>query len=356
MTLSEFALQIRILAKLLLVTAIGILFFYFSIVFLLKLVIKPTLPQLEINPVYGSINKPVFEKALSTKKYEFVLDTIDGNYPQTTASAVVYFIPEPRSTLAYLAKTEALAQSFNFDTTVIRPQTIDEHWVKYEDDNRVLEINIVSSHFKYYYKPGLVIQSIVEATPEAKFILLENQFIEKARQGFIERDVYLKHLATGTNNPVYQLYDGALGKFVPYTEEQPYPQAVRIDFFREDDVLNILTPEYFSSQNYVIISPLNYSSQIVEMQFSSFEKLNEQPGIYPLLSSEEAFQKLQQGQASVIRISEPVSEPIKINKIELGYYDPLVYQPYFQPVFVFLGKDNSFVAYLPAIKDEYLLK
>lgn len=356
MTLSEFALQIRVLAKLLLVTAIGILFFYLSIVFLLKLIVKPTVPELEINPVYGSIKKPDFEKALPTQKYEFVLDTIDGTYPVTTASAAVYYIPEPRSTLAYLAKIEALAQSFNFDTNVIRPETIDERFVKYEDGNRVLEINIVSSHFKYYYKPGLAIQSIVEATPEAKFILLENQFIEKARQGLVERDAYLKHLATGTNNPVYQLYDGVLGKFVPYTEEQPYPQAVRIDFFREDEALNILTPEYFSSQNYVIISPLNYSSQIVEMQFSSFEKMNEEPGIYPLLTSEEAFAKLQQGKASVISVSEPVVEPIKIVKIELGYYDPFNYQPYFQPVYVFLGKNNNFVAYLPAIKDEYLLK
>lgn len=356
MTLSEFSLQVRILAKLLSVTVIGMLLFFFGIVFLLKLFIKPTAPHLDINPVYGSIKAPVFEKALPNYKYKFQLDTIDGTYPETTASAAVYFIPEVKSTLAYLTKIEALAQSFAFDTSVVRPETINEQWVKYEDDNRILEINIVNFHFKYYFKPGLAIQTLIEATPEAKFILLENQFIEKARQGFIERDAYLKHLATGTNNPVYQTYDGALSKFVPYREEKPYPEAVRVDFFREDETLNIVTPEYFSSQNYAIISPLTYSGQIVEMQFASFEKMTEEPGIYPLLSSEEAFERLQQGKGSIISITEPVVSPIKIVRIELAYYDPLSYQPYFQPVFVFLGKNNNFVAYLPAIKDNYLLK
>ena len=36
----------------------------------------------------------------------------------------------------------------------------------------------------------------------------------------------------------------------------------------------------------------------------------------------------------------------------LGYYDPDVYQEYLQPMYVFLG-DNNFVAYLPAITDDY---
>lgn len=355
MTLSEFSLQVRIMAKLLVITFLGILFFYLLVLVLLKTLVKPSAPQLAINPVFGSIKKPDFEEALANKKYEFILDTINGTYPETTKSAAVYFIPEPKSTLAYLAKIESLARSFNFDTSVYEPQTLSEQWIKYEDQSRVLEINIVSSHFKYYHKSGPVLESLVEATPEARFILLENQFIEKARQGMVQREAYPTHLATGTNNPVYQSYDTALNRFVAYKEEEPYPKAVRVDFFRKDEAINIISPLYFSSQNFAILAPLNYSSEIVEMQFTSFAKLDEEPGIYPLLTSEEAFQKLQEGQASVISIKEEVIEPIKIRSIELGYYDPLTYQPYFQPIFVFLGSDN-FVAYLPAIRDEYLLK
>lgn len=355
MTLSELSLQVRVLAKLLVVAVVGILCFYFLILIFLKILIKPAVPQIEINPLFGSIKAPVFEEAKAHKKYKFVLDTIDGTYPETTASAAVYFIPEPKSTLAYLTKIDNLAKSFNFDTATVQPQTVNDQWVKYEDYSRVLEINIVTLHFKYYYKFGPELQSLIEATPEAKFILLENQFLEKARQEMTQREAYPEYLATGTNNPVYQIYDSSSNKFVPYREEDLTPQAVRIDFFRADEALNILTPEYFNSPNYVILAPLGYSPEIVEMQYASFDKMTEEPGVYPLLSSEEAFLKLKQGKAAVVSVSEPVEEPIKIKEIQLGYYDPQTYQPYFQPVFVFLGS-NNFIAYLPAIKDEYLLK
>ena len=354
MTLSEFSLQIRVMAKLLGLLILGILFFYLLIILVLMITAKPVQEDLHLNPVYGSIKAPVFEEGINSGKYEYVLDTINGQYPETTASAAVYFISEPKSTLAYLAKIDSLAKSFDFDTEIYQSQRLNDQWVKYEDNYRILEINIVNLHFKYYYKTGSQLQALVEATPEARFTLLENEFVEKGRQGMLTRDAYPRYLATGTNNPVYQTYDLMTNKFIPY-EEGSFPQAVRIDFFREDEVLNILTPEYFSSQNYVILAPLNYYAEIVQMQYLSFEKLSEEPGVYPLLTSEEAFAKLKQGKATTISISKNHSNKIKIKKIDVGYYDPQSYQPYFQPVFVFLGSDD-FVAYLPAIKDEYLLK
>ena len=39
----------------------------------------------------------------------------------------------------------------------------------------------------------------------------------------------------------------------------------------------------------------------------------------------------------------------------MGYYDPDIYQGYLEPVYVFLGTDN-FVAFVPAVIDEYLIK
>jgi hypothetical protein len=37
----------------------------------------------------------------------------------------------------------------------------------------------------------------------------------------------------------------------------------------------------------------------------------------------------------------------------LAYYDPDIYQEYLQPVYVFVGEPN-FIAYVPAISNEYL--
>jgi len=353
MTLSEMSLQVRIMAKLLAVMVVVLGFFYLLIVLILTAVIKPAEKEVYLNPLYGSIKPPVFEQALSNNNFDYVLDTIDGELPETTRSASVYFIPEPKSTLAYLNKIEGLAQSFAFDTQIYKPQTLSEEWVKYEDQNRILEINIVSFNFRYYYKKTAEFQSIIEATPEAKFTLLEDEFIEKARQELLTRDAYPNYLATGTNNPVYQAYDLAKKEFIAYQEGDNPPQAIRINFFRQEEGMSIFTSTYFDSANYVILSPLSYDNQVVKMQFSSFEKLNDEPGVYPLITSQQAFEKLKKGKASIISLSDKAGKKIKIKKISLGYYDPESYQPYYQPIFVFLGSDN-FVAYLPALSDEYL--
>lgn len=354
MTLSEFSLQARIVAKLLLVLLVVFLIIYLLVLVLLNALRKPMAVDLGLNPVFGSISRPIFEEQITTPKLKFALDTIGGDLPETTPSAQVYYVPEPKSTLAYLTRVDNLAKSFDFDTDIYKPQTLNDRWVKYEDASRILEVNIVNYHFKYYLKPGTELQQLVEATPEAKFNLMEDEFVNKARQEMLERDAYPSYLASGTNNPVYQNYDLAKQQFVPY-KDQTYPQAIRIDFFRQDEALNIITPKYFNSQNYVILAPLNYYSSIVEMQYLSYDKLNDEPGVYPLLTSKEAFEKLKKGEASVISYTEGSTNNVKIKKIDLGYYDGETYQPYFQPIFVFLGSDN-FVAYLPAIRQEYLLK
>lgn len=354
MTLSEFALQIRILGRLLAVVLVVLAIFYFMIVLLISSLKKSETKVVDINPIYGSLPFPSFEGALAPEQYRFTLDTIDGNYPNTTASANVYFIPEPKSTLAYLTKIDSLAQSFDFDTSIYKPQTLNEQWVKYEDESRILEANIKNYHFKYYYKSVPELQEIIEATPEAKFTLLEREFIETARMALSNRGAYPAHLAAGTTNTVYQRYDLSQKDFIAIKSGE-FPQAVRIDFFRQDETLDILTPKYFDSQNYIILAPLNRYPQIVAAQYASFEKLASEPGTYPLITSKEAFKKLTQGEATTITVDPDATSRIKIKNIFLGYYDPESYQPYLQPVFVFLG-DHNFVAYLPAIKAEYLTK
>jgi hypothetical protein len=51
----------------------------------------------------------------------------------------------------------------------------------------------------------------------------------------------------------------------------------------------------------------------------------------------------------------PNQANITIKKMFLAYYDPDEYQPYLQPVYVFVG-DNDFVGYVPAVEDALLSK
>jgi len=354
MTLSEFSLQIRVVAKVAAFFFALVIFFYLLIMLLLNSLKSELKQEIALNPVFGSVKAPVFEHAQGNAKYNFELDTIDGKLPIATASARVFFIPEPKSTLAYLTKVDSLATSFGFDTGVTKPLTLNDEWVKYEDARQLLEVNIRSYHFRYRLKPGAELDSILTATPEAKFIGFESSLIEEAREALSSRESYPAHLAAGTTTPVYVRYDAIQDDYVPVKPEEG-PQGIRVYFGRVEEDLEIATPERLVTQNYVTIAPLNHYSQVIEAEYLSFAKLDTDPGIYPLITSEEAFAKLKQGAAKTIFVDAGAPAKIRIKELYLAYYDPDSYQPYFQPIYVFLGNHN-FLGYLPAIKDEYLVK
>ena len=91
----------------------------------------------------------------------------------------------------------------------------------------------------------------------------------------------------------------------------------------------------------------------MKAQIKYFAQSEDQIGIYPLRSTDQAFEDLKGGKGIVISSSQPDGE-VKIKKVFLAYYDPDTYQEYMQPVYVFLG-ENKFVAYVTAVTDEYLL-
>ncbi len=351
MTLTELAIQSRVLAKLAAVFLLVFIVFYVMVLFLMSALKKPQETTLTIKPAFGKLERPFFEQAVETEKLKFVLDTIDVDYPPTTPSARVFFIPEQKTTLQYLNKIEALAQSFGFDTTVVKYQPINDSWVKYEDENKFLKINIKTFHFDFYFKPSKELQDLVEATPEARFDLLENEYIEMARDVLKERNAYPVDLAVGKTNIVYLRYDLALEKFIAIKSDE-VPQAIRVDFFRKDEDLPVVPAKYFESANFVILTPLTKNPEAVAAQYLSFEKLDEEPGIYPLIDSRTAWEFLQKGKVKTISLDANVEGKIKIKELFVAYYDPISYQKYFQPIYVFLG-DHNYVGYLEAVRPEY---
>jgi len=352
MTLTEFANQMRTAAKF----ALLVILIFGSLVFVTFIVIlglqrnSPTVANLNLKPSFGKITSPLFELASTSLTAKYVLDTIDGELPQTTASANVYYIPENKATLAYLRFKQTLAEGYKFNAQ-ITDVPLNNSWTRFEDENKVLDVDTKNQHYKFKYKSGEMLQDLVEATPEAKFTLLEDYFLNAAKNELQRNNSYPTHLAAGKTNIVYVAYDLSRQEFVPVDNGQ-MPQAVRVDFFRKEDDLTIVSPNYFGSQNYVVLAPLGKFPEVVEAQFTSFEKLETEPGVYPLISSKTAWEKLKKGEAQTISISDSTIKEVHVKDIFLAYYDPSEYQEYFQPIYVFLG-DNNYVGYLPAVDNNY---
>ncbi|MBI2051778.1 hypothetical protein HYT33_03390 [Candidatus Roizmanbacteria bacterium] len=103
-----------------------------------------------------------------------------------------------------------------------------------------------------------------------------------------------------------------------------------------------------------LISTVRTSGEvrILRSEVKFFEKSEEQVGIYPLKTGEQAYEVLRRGEAYVVSNPENRTS-ITVKRMFLAYFDPDVYQDYLQPVYVFLGEGN-FVAYVPAVSSEFL--
>lgn len=351
MTLSEFSLQARVMMKLGIVFVVGIIIVYLGILALLSMrsstpqPVPTAVPQL----TFGKIPRLELSSLAVKSPSSYVLDTLDGEYPASTTEAKIYFVPEGTVTLASTKEADVLAANFGFtpDTLPIR---VNDTTAEYSDNSKKLLYDKKDKTYTFSYKPeGL--QPVIEATPSASLAPIE-ELIKSQAISLMQQ----KHLQGSTTNSMLVTYDLAQNRFIP-TEEQP--QAIRIDFFKPNlNGIPIVSPYYFTSQNYIIMAPLNEQARMVEMQYKSFDPImtTDQfgatyPGVYPVVSVEEAWGALEKGEASIVSYT-PSSSPVRIKDIFLAYYDGADYQQYYQPVYVFLGSDN-FVAYFPAVKPEY---
>ena len=73
---------------------------------------------------------------------------------------------------------------------------------------------------------------------------------------------------------------------------------------------------------------------------------------YPIISPEDAIEKLKNGKGYIANLGLNTNGQVTIRNIYLAYYDPNVPYSYYQPVVVFEG-DGEFSAYVPAVTDQY---
>ena len=102
-----------------------------------------------------------------------------------------------------------------------------------------------------------------------------------------------------------------------------------------------------------MLMPNEFGTKVVSAQVKFFETSPTQIGVYPLISGQKAYELLLAGKGVLISGSLD-KKNISIKSMTLGYFDPDIYQDYFQPIYVFTG-DNDFVSYVPAVSERWLI-
>lgn len=343
MTLTELSYYFRKFLPYFILFCIIFLIFFFSIKLALVYYESNKAVTIYTNPIFGKVSLPEIPKSTSSAGLKFTLDTIEGQPVTATDTAKVYFLPQYNPRFGYSEKIYLIAKSFGFDTEAVRHQLVGTI-ATFTDAEKTLTIDISNFNFKFDRKVNNEIFSSPQLTIPTKTII-ENKAID-----FLKNiGSYPDELGKGTTNVIYLKYNPINQNFVN-VEESSQAQLVEVDFYRPNiDIFDIVTPKFFTSQNYVIMIFEGNDYTIINSQMAFFDKSEEQVGTYRLKTGEEAWSELNNGLGFVVAGTQG-QENIIIKSMKLGYFDPDIYQNYLQPVYVFLGEGN-FVGYVPAVKN-----
>ncbi len=322
-----------------------VLFYTVKLFFIYLQATKPK--SVYLNPVFGKIKKPLIDQASESANINFILDTIEGTPVTATEAAQIYFLPPSITRFGYREKIFLMAKNLGFDTTKAKYKLLNDKEAVFDDGKQKLTVDITNFNFSYEYDVRKQKQIFTNVIIPSK-----NEIENKAINFMKTMGRYPDELTKGKTNLIFLNYNPLSNVlYVPTTSEGA--NVVEIDFYREDiGQFPVVAPKYFNSQNFIIMTFYEGGFKVLKAQIHFFEKSADQSGIYPIKSGETAWGELVAGKGVIISLPPDQKEAV-IKKMFMAYLDQDIYQDYLQPVYVFLG-DGNFVAYVPAIRSDYL--
>lgn len=275
----------------------------------------------------------------------YTLNTLTGFLPSFPDRAKVYKISPDQPTLLGLnkAREKAAQAGFKAQETQI---TQDVYQFSNQDSNlqRKITINIFSSDFTVS-SPFLAAPSLQRLTNSYE----KDNAIKTARSFLADMSLFPEDIDENkTKTSIYLIERGTL---IP-TSKISSAKIVRVDFFQKDiDRLPIYYELGITSTIDLLIGKENAELKVVDARY--FHKnISEVSSTYPIKTAFQAFLELQKGKAYIAHKPAGTVE-FTIKKVFLGYYIGELEQEFLMPVVIFEG-DNDFVAYVSAVRDEWI--
>ena len=138
---------------------------------------------------------------------------------------------------------------------------------------------------------------------------------------------------------------------------------IKINFFRKtfENLPSMTSDPNKANVWFMVSGARERDKQVIAAEFHYFPVDESQFSTYPTKTSQEAWDELTtQGKGFIASIGQnlPAGEAgksgdnIKVRRVYLGYYDAGTPMEFFQPIIVFEG-DNGFIAYVPAVTNEF---
>jgi hypothetical protein len=326
--------------------------------------VRPTpTPTPYMNPLFGQLDLPMVpETVRSSANLTLHLETIDGNLPPSTDSAMVYEVIKKNPELNYAEKSQNIANQLGFtNIKATLTSTQNYFWQSPTDPNMKLDVDFIYYMINFRYdntnsyvaiQPGST--PTIENVTNAGYSLMSS-----LREDIHKMSNWDKQFETfGT----YLYIDPTTGQ---QQEVRNHQQAnvTQINFTRAPvngyPIIDPSTKTALINFTYTGIplsaDPSNFKDRLLKAELKFwFLNLNPRiPAVYALRTTEQAWQDLQSGKGYVLSEITPGDE-YNVRKVYLAYYNPPIYSPVMQPVWVFEGdkvSDTNFLfrAFVPAV-------
>ncbi|MBI4036353.1 hypothetical protein HY386_00550 [Candidatus Daviesbacteria bacterium] len=274
---------------------------------------------------FGTLPQPSFPPVnVTSSNFSYSLDTTTGGLPTFPKLTKVYFMPKPTATLLSGDKANNQAAKFNFTNP---PEILTEVKYRYQDGSRILDIDLDTGNFIY----------LAEASSSAEPAEDDKTLGENFKEFLLSKGLLKDELRPSQAKVINLSLDNNLKTL------SLWPENI--------NKLPIVTPKFNDA---LVVGTVLKSARLLEnyqsLEYTFWPVDIKTFATYPLKEATQAFEDLKLGKGVVI-IQPPLPQ-VSITAVYLAYFEQESYTPYLQPVFVFEGP--RFVAYVGAIKEEYI--
>lgn len=365
--------------------AIIVIVIFFRIGIVVKNILFP--PKIDpANQLYGKIPYLEFPQSTVNGDFTYTIDTLDGTLPVLPDRVLVYPIVNAEPNLLNLdtVKTKIAAMRMVDNTGNPLPEIPRGgpmyEWEELTGLQRKAIFDIVAMNFTItseYLRSNTVLRAnglrmltadadavpIVEDFLKLIALLPTDLDLEKSKNPDPEKHYNIKpqmfSILTGEPTPATSLSNAQVIRVDLYQKDIAYKltagksgNLTRFQDFEMNMPIMYPKPPY-STMNFLLGSGTS-TLEVVSANFTH-QTVNlkpEEEATYPIKTSEEAFNELQEGRAYIAAYNGSDSQ-ILVKDVYLAYYIGETPHTYLMPIVVFEGP-NGFFAYVSAIKDEAL--
>ncbi|MBP9716926.1 MAG: hypothetical protein KBD51_03200 [Candidatus Levybacteria bacterium] len=345
-TLSKFKSQFLVVAKWAAIV-IGILigiFVLIKVFFIIKEIISPTPPP----PPTVSFGKlpPIFFPESINKKFTYSVDTLSGELPSLPDRTKVYEMEKPGPDLLAVQRANEKVSSLGFNNKPEQLSDIQYRWTSPGPPAKSLVLNVNMASFTLY-SPFLSDPTVLSGATLGN----QEDALSTAKTFLNALGLYPEDIDDEkTEVELFSINNEVLGP----AESLSRAKLISVSYFQTDkDEVKMVYPGGTNSPMNLVIGAGEREPQVVNARFF-YQRSTEESGTYPIKTAEEAFEELKNGKGRVVNQTGDNLE-IVIKNVYLGLYSEGKQQEYLMPVIVFEG-NNNFMAYVSAVKDEWIEK